>query len=192
MKIFDISQEVFGCEVFDGDPSPKKITEKNMLEGDGYNLTSFSMCAHNGTHIDAPYHFFSDGKTVENIPLDKTVGECYVVSFFGELTETDAEEILKKAHGKKKILLKGNATVTKESAEVLAKEKIDLIGVESQSVGPLDAPKEVHEILLAEGIVLLEGLRLNEVEEGDYFLSATPLKLGGSDGAPCRAILIEF
>ena len=59
MKIYDISQEVFSCEVYPGDPVPEKTALKSMQEGEVYNLTAFSMCAHNGTHIDAPIHFIN-------------------------------------------------------------------------------------------------------------------------------------
>ncbi len=50
MKIYDISQEVFSCEVYPGDPMPEKTALKSMQDGEVYNLTAFSMCAHNGTH----------------------------------------------------------------------------------------------------------------------------------------------
>ena len=65
-----------------------------------------------------------------------------------------------------------------------------MLGNESQTVGPEDAPMEVHLILLGAGVILLEGIRLAEVTEGVYFLSAAPLNLAGADGSPCRAILI--
>ena len=65
MKIYDISQEVFSCNVYPGDPKPERKTLSSTEKGDLYNLTAFSMCAHNGTHIDAPFHFLSEGKTVE-------------------------------------------------------------------------------------------------------------------------------
>ncbi len=68
---------------------------------------------------------------------------------------------------------------------------VRLVGVESQSVGPVDAPMKVHLILLRREIALLEGLVLEGVAEGRYFLSAVPLKLGGCDGAPCRAFLMS-
>ena len=64
MKIYDISQEVFSCGVYPGDPKPEKQTLCATADGELYNLTAFSMCAHNGTHVDAPYHFLHDGKTV--------------------------------------------------------------------------------------------------------------------------------
>ena len=57
MKIYDISQEVFGCVVYPGDPEPKKEVLSRMSDGALYNLTALSMCCHNGTHVDAPFHF---------------------------------------------------------------------------------------------------------------------------------------
>ena len=65
MKIHDISQEVFSCAVYPGDPKPERQVLCATAEGEAYNLTAFSMCAHNGTHVDAPFHFLGDGKTVE-------------------------------------------------------------------------------------------------------------------------------
>ena len=82
--------------------------------------------------------------------------------------------------------------VTLEAAEVFAKAGICLIGGESQSVGPEDAPMAVHKVLLAAEVVLLEGIRLQEVPEGVYFLNAAPISLAGADGAPCRAVLVDF
>lgn len=197
MKLYDISQEVFGCVVYPEDPTPKKESLSRMELGDLYNLTAFSMCAHNGTHVDAPYHFIEDGKTVEQIPLEKTVGLCYVAEWKGILDEENARQILRRAalavrESARRILLKGNVTVSAEAARVFAEGGVDLIGNESQTVGPEDAPVEVHKILLGADVVLLEGIRLSDVPEGVYFLSAAPLCLGGADGAPCRAILAEW
>ena len=97
MKIYDISQEVFSCAVFPGDPAPEKQTILSTQNGDICNLTALSMCAHNGTHIDAPFHFLADGKTVDQIPLHKTVGYCFVTDFAGTLTAQIAEQILNQA-----------------------------------------------------------------------------------------------
>ena len=197
LKFYDISQEVFSCAVYPGDPAPKREVLCTINDGALYNLTAFSMCAHNGTHIDAPSHFLRDGATIEQIPLEKTVGIAFVASHDGDVTAADAQNILQraeKAHAEaaKKILLKGKAIVTIEAAEVFAGANIDLVAVESQTVGPEDAPMAVHLALLKKGVVLLEGVRLHEVLEGAYFLSAAPLALGGADGAPCRAVLVTL
>lgn len=196
-RVYDISQEVFSCEVYPGDPKPERRVMCDMNAGEPYNLTAFSMCAHNGTHIDAPRHFLRDGATVEQIPSEKTVGWCYVASHKGEVSAVDARAMLTRAaalcaEASKKILIKGNSVVTSEAAEVFAAAGCDLIGNESQSVGPVDAPMQVHLILLGAEVVLLEGIRLGEAEQGVYWLNAAPLKLGGAEGAPCRATLTQI
>ncbi len=196
MKIYDISQEIFGCQVYPGDPTPQKRVLSSMEKGDLYNLTAFSMCAHNGTHIDAPFHFIKDGKTVDSIGLDTFIGMAYVTEHNGIVSADDATEMLEKAKKQnsdaaKRILIKGEAEVSAESAKVFAESNILLLGNESQTVGPENAPMEVHLILLGAGVVLLEGIRLSEVSEGVYFLNAVPLNLSGSDGSPCRAVLIS-
>ena len=194
MKVYDISQEVFSCTVFPGDPSPIGRKMETIQGGGVCNLTELTMCAHNGTHVDAPYHFIDEGKTIDEMPLDAFVGDCYVVHHTGDVTREDAENILEKATANgagQRILIGGKATVTADAAKVFANAKIKLIGNESQTVGPENAPKEVHMILLGEEIVLLEGIVLKDVPEGKYLLNAAPLNLGGCDGAPCRAILIE-
>ena len=190
-KIYDISQEVFSCAVYPGDPKPEKQIVYSTGAGDLYNLTSFAMCAHNGTHVDAPFHFLHNGKTVDQMDLNTFVGECYVARHEGDVTAADAEDILKKADGAERILIAGKATVTTEAAEVFATGGIKLLGNAGQTVGPEDAPMQVHLILLSRGIALLEGIVLDEVPEGRYFLSAAPLNLSGADGAPCRAYLIQ-
>ena len=89
-----------------------------------------------------------------------------------------------------KVHNRSDRTQTIHPAKVFASKGILLLGNESQTVGPEDAPMEVHLVLLGAGVVLLEGIRLAEVEEGRYFLCAAPLNLSGADGSPCRAFLI--
>lgn len=191
MKIYDISQEVFSCAVFPGDPSPQREIMLSIKDGAVCNLTALHMCAHNGTHVDAPFHFLGDGKPVDQIALDVFVGRCFVARHEGDVTAADAGDILAKAEGAERILIAGLATVTAEAAEVFAASGIKLIGNESQTVGPESGPMQVHLILLSRGIALLEGVVLKNIPEGRYFLSAAPLNLAGADGAPCRAYLIE-
>jgi len=195
MKIYDISQEVFGCQVYPGDPAPQKETLSSIEKGDLYNLTAFSMCAHNGTHIDAPFHFIRDGKTVDAVGLEAFIGMAYVAEHCGIVSGADAAKIIEKAKEKhpeaaRRILIKGDAVVSLEAANVFASSGMLLLGNESQTVGPEDAPMAVHLALLSAGVVLLEGIRLAAVPEGIYVLNAAPLNLSGADGAPCRAILI--
>lgn len=192
--IIDISQEIFSCKVFPGDPAPAMERILSTEKGDICNLTAFSMCAHNGTHVDAPFHFIQNGDTVDKMGLEPFVGECYVARHEGNVTAKDAANILDKARlagAAERILIAGRATVTADAARIFSQAGIKLLGNESQTVGPEDGPMEVHLILLGAGVVLLEGIILTDVVDGKYFLSAAPLNLGKCDGAPCRAFLMK-
>lgn len=195
MKIYDISQEVFGCKVFPGDPAPERKVLSSMDTGALYNLTAISMCAHNGTHVDAPFHFVNDGKKIDEVALEAFVGMAFAAEHQGTVTADDAAGMLERARAlnpeaARRILIKGKSVVSAEAAEVFAAAGILLLGNESQTVGPEDAPVAVHHILLGADVVLLEGIRLADVPEGVYLLNAAPLNLGGAEGSPCRAILI--
>ena len=196
MKIYDITQELIGGRVFPGDPSPRIERIMSIDSGDVCNLSAAYMCLHNATHVDAPFHFISDGDTVEKIPLEYTVGYAYVCEHNGVLSGDDAEEVLSRAADAqadcfKRILLKGSTTVSADAARVFAAGGVLLVGNESQTVGPEDAPMEVHLTLLGAKVVLLEGIRLTDIPVGVYLLCAAPLLVGGADGAPCRAVLIQ-
>lgn len=197
MKIYDISQEVFSCQVFPGDPAPKKEVIKKISEGSVSNLSAFSMCSHNGTHVDAPNHFVDNGKKIDEMGLENFVGMAYVAEHEGMVTAEDATAIIERARKAdvdcaKIILIKGEIEVIDEAAAVFAGAGLKLIGVESQTIGPEDGRYEVHRILLGAEVVILEGIRLGAVKEGKYFLSAAPINLGGCEGAPCRAVLVDL
>lgn len=193
MKVYDIAQEVLSCRVYPGDPIPK--AEQLVAIGKNgaiYNMTSLSMCNHNGTHVDAPAHFIENGTTIDQMPVDTFVGPCIVVRHEGDVTADDAQRMLRLAGDAERLLIAGPAVVTAEAAEVFAASSLRLIGNESQSVGPVNAPAAVHRLLLGRGMALLEGVVLDGIPEGRYILSAAPLNLAGCEGAACRAVLIDL
>lgn len=188
-QIYDIGKELFSSPVYPGDPKPEKSTFLAIEKGDICNLTIIKMGSHNGTHLDAPKHFCQGKGGVDTIPLEKCVGYCKVVEISGVITGKDMERFL--ADGTKKLLLKGEILLTPEAARVIADAKIDLIGVESQTVGESHTQPVIHEILLSVEVVILEGLVLKQVKPGQYFLAAQPLKWEGLDGSPVRPVLIS-
>lgn len=185
--IFDITQEHFSSHVYPGDPAPHFTRLSQIGDGAVCNCTFLEMHAHNGTHVDAPRHFLDDGATVEALDPAIFVGPCRVVTPGRDL---DAAGVATLAlDGVTRLLLRG-ATVLPGAAAALARRGIVLVGVEDQSVAAADVTAQVHIELLSVPIIPLEGLTLDGVPDGDYLLSACPLKLGESDGAPCRALLI--
>ncbi len=189
MTIYDISRELLSAPRYPDDDGPKLETVMSMAEGSMYNLSNLHMCVHNGTHVDAPLHFIEDGESIENVSLDKCVGYCTVIECDHPLTGQEAEELLPVI--RKRLLIKGNGSITQSAAFVLAQGGIKLVGVETMSVGDPSAPRAVHLELLGAGAALLEGLNLSKVEVGDYYLVAAPLKIKGAEGSPCRAVLLK-
>ena len=190
MKIYDISQELFSSRLFPGDAAPTVERISQIKKGDICTVTTMHISAHHGTHVDAPCHFIEDGKTIDQLELSKFVGEAKVVTVSGVLTAADVDALL--VNLPKKLLLRGDVELSTDAATAFVRHGVELIGIESPSIAPVADPQPVHMILLGAGVIALEGLNLQDVPDGDYFLSALPLKLAGSDGSPCRAVLFEW
>ena len=190
MKIYDISQELFGSFVFPGDITPKWERVLKISEGSPCNLTNLTMCVHNGTHVDAPYHFLDDGKTIESLDLDKCIGMATLVTSSGILEEEEARKIIETCE--KRLLIKGDVLLSAAASEVFAEAGIILIGIEASSIDQGGESFHNHYTLLKKGIVIVEGLRMGDVTPGNYLLNCAPLNLAGCDGSPCRAVLIDL
>ena len=189
--IHDISRDILTSKVYEGDPQTEVNRIKSIENGDDYNLSAISMSTHTGTHIDAPLHFSSDGSSISKMRLNTFTGKCTVVTVNGILTGEDMDKIL--AHSRKKLLLHGNckAFVSAFAARVLADSDVVMIGTDAQSIAPEYDENETHKILANAGFAILENLDLSDIADGDYELFAFPIKLGGLEAAPCRAILFE-
>ena len=213
MKIYDISVPITpDMPVWPGDPAVDLQQVSAISSGDSANVTHLSMSAHTGTHIDAPKHFIDTGKTIGQIPLEKLVGEVLVMQIDHSIDVISKTVLqshpnrspLENAH---KVLFRTrNSTLWHQSpsefrmdyvgidasgAEFLAGLGLDLIGIDYLSIAPYDETLTPHQILLAEDIVLLEGLDLSNVRAGIYELYCLPIHLPGCDGAPARVILVD-
>ncbi len=190
MKIYDISRELFSARVFPGDPAPSLRPVSRISEGKACDLTEITLGSHNGTHMDAPRHFYEDGRTIDKLELEKCVGPCRVVSWEGKLSPEAVKQAL--AGGVKRLLIKGDCEITPEAARTMTRLGLWFLGVEGLTVGPMESPMEVHKELLGHEVVILEAAVLTDVPAGDYFLVSAPIKYGGIDGAQARPILLEL
>lgn len=190
MQIFDISREIFTAPIYDGDPPPRYKWIKNFHSGDNYNLSVVAMTNHTGTHLDAPRHFIKGGHSIDECALEKCYGPCTVVTIEGILTGEDMDELLPYCKSRLLIHGGGNASLSLSAARVMTDNGLDLVGIDSVSIA-YDDEAEVHKVLLSNGTLILENICLDDVRDGDYILSACPLKLGGLEASPVRAILIS-
>ena len=191
MIIHDISRDTINTPVYDGDPETRAEKIKSIENGDGYNLTEISMSVHSGTHIDAPLHFYDEGSSIDNIRLNTFFGKCTVISVSGILTGEDMERLL--PYCKRRVLFhgEGKTFISHSAAIVLAESRVVLVGTDAQSIAPSFDEERTHRELARAGIVILENLNLSAIDDGEYDLCAFPIKLGGLEAAPCRAIILE-
>ena len=189
MRIIDISKEAFTAPNYDDDPQPRYKWHRNIKNGSEYNLSIINMTTHTGTHLDAPLHYFSDGDSVDSLTLEKCYGACTVVTINGVLTGEDMDKLL--PYCKKRLLIhgRGRASLELSAARVLNENGIVLVGIDSVSISFSEQEEAVHRELLSNGTLILENLDLENAADGNYILSAFPLKLGGLEASPVRAVL---
>jgi arylformamidase len=190
--------------VWPGDPAPERGLVSSMADGAVCNVTRLSLCAHNGTHVDAPFHFIADGRTIETITPDLLCGRCRVVDCgdadwitrdvvtgFGL---APSSRVLFRTRNSR---LWGSPEFAKDAvgfdpggAKAVVQAGVSLVGIDYLSVGNFHKHGiKVHHTLLGAGIPLIEGLNLREAPAGEYELFCAPLLLPGADGAPARVFL---
>ena len=184
-RIIDITRELTATPVHPGNTVPELRRVRRMEDGAVNNLSDITMCVHNATHADAPLHFIADGADIAQCPPEIFVGECLVISFAGDITAEQIDGLPRC----RRLLIKGDATVTEGAARAMVARGIILVGIERSAIGVPGSTRPVHCILLEAGVGILEGLDLSGAPEGRAFLMAAPLKISGSEGAPCRALL---
>ena len=198
-----------GMAIWPGDVTIKIERRRSMERGDAANNSAISLGVHTGTHMDAPKHFIKDGKSIDKLPLETSVGPARIIEIKDKIS-IKPEEL--KQHNIKKgerILFKTVNSprcwqtdafvndfvfVTRDAAQFLVDAGVILVGVDYLSVGsPMDPEKtmrpDTHQILLGAGLYLIEGLNLTAIKAGDYNLICLPLKLMDAEGSPVRAIL---
>jgi arylformamidase len=205
MKIYDISVPLTsGMHVYPGDPPFLFERRQSMAQGDPANVSYCGMGTHTGTHIDAPFHFVETGRKVEEIPLNLLIGRTRVVEITApRIDEQVLEEFNLDDHvrvifktrnsylwNRSATFLEDYVYITPGAARSLVENGIKLVGIDYLSVEKYGSTDyATHKELLSNGVVIIEGLNLSEVDAGEYELICLPLKLMDSDGAPARAIV---
>lgn len=207
MRIYDISLTLSTETVRWVTAQPfELIGRKRMNRGDKNNSSSIHASVHAGTHVDAPFHFVSDGATIESLPLDLFLGTARVCQLQGVAQISAADVRGLDLAGEKRVLFKTrNSQLLQKStydpafvpfsvdgAHALVSLGVQLVGLDYLSVAPADQQVPVHRAFLDRGVILLEGIDLSEVPPGHYELICPPIKVAGSDGSPCRAVLREL
>ncbi len=190
MRIIDITLPLGPqTPVYPGDPAVEVTRLREAGTGDQYALSRLTLGSHSGTHVDPPAHFLPGGTTVDALPLEPFLGPARLADVaFGR--PVLAQDLAPSLPAERLLLRTGGMPLTAEAARAVAAAGVRLLGVDGLSVAPAEAPGEVHRILLAAGVVIVEGLALTDVPPGAYTLVCLPLKLQGGDGAPARAVLI--
>jgi arylformamidase len=190
-KVIDISRDLNTGIVYPGDPVPSFSAFSSIAAGDACNMALMTTVLHAGTHADAPLHFIRTGKDIASLPLEPFVGECTVL----ETAETvlTGQYVNENFPRVERLLIKsgGKAYFDRTGAEEAAYMGIRLIGMDGMSVGCPADQTGPHRALLGEGVAVLENLDLTNVKPGRYFLLAQPVKIGGMDAAPVRAVLLD-
>jgi arylformamidase len=202
----DVSVPVLNrMPVWPGSPPVELIRRLDLSRGDPVNDTTLRFSVHTGTHLDAPLHFLANGASVDNLRLDVLIGPAWVTDLPG--AEAVTAELLEAAGvpaGVTRLLVRTRnsvhwerdasfrtdyAALTADAAQWVVDRGIQLIAVDYLSVQRFDDGPATHLILLGAGVVVVEGLNLAAVEQGEYDLLCLPLRLVGAEGAPARAVL---
>jgi arylformamidase len=207
MKIYDISLNLSPSTVHWVTSQPFELIErKRTNRGDPNNSSSMHTSVHAGTHVDAPFHFVPGGAAIDTLPLDVFMGPARVCAVDVATKITASDVVGLNLKGERRVLFKTrNSSLLRkpaydpsfvafsvDAAKALVDEGVQLVGLDYLSVARPDEQVPVHRAFLDHGVVLLEGVDLTAVEPGRYELICFPIKIAGSDGAPCRAVLREL
>ena len=204
MKIYDITVAISSdLPVYPGDPPVRIEPVARMAQGDPANVSLVTLSTHSGTHLDVPRHIRDSGLAADELPLAALVGPVLVAEIRGVQAIGRRELARLPVRGEERLLLKtdnsGNwekreflaefAHLTEDGARFLVEAGIRLVGIDYLSIERFPGDGALHRYLLDNGVLILEGLALEEVPPGHYELICLPLKVRQGDGAPVRAIL---
>ena len=197
-----------GGLVYPGNPEIRIELQQAIARGAGANVSSIAFGSHTATHVDAQKHFRDDGITVDHLSLDDLIGPALVVRFDDSVKAISRKDLgSRNLTGHRRVLFATRNSrlqretadfvpdytfVAPDAAEYLVDIGVRLVGVDYLSIEQFHSGHHrTHHTLLDKAVIIIEGLQLQDVPEGEYELVCLPLKIVGCDGAPARAILIE-
>lgn len=205
MRILDISMSVKpNMAVYKGkeEKRPEITIDGDFNTGTAYE-SRLHMNLHTGTHIDRPLHMIPGGATVESLDLSQVITPCLVLDLTQVQVSIKKEDlvgkeipqgsfVLLKTRNSFEDILEGDFIyLDRTGAGYLSELKLNGVGIDSLGIERNQPEHETHLMLLESGAVILEGLRLGEIEEGEYLLSAAPILIEHVEAAPVRAYLIK-
>ncbi|MBI2370778.1 MAG: cyclase family protein [Deltaproteobacteria bacterium] len=190
---------------------PPTVRTLKQVGRDPFNIMEYTTCTHIGTHLDAPMHFQPGGQTIEQLPLERLVGEAAVVSMkkgrVEPITIKDLEGATPQVRDGDMVLFHTgwgakwgtdeyheHPYLADELVDWLVARKVPLIGVDFVTPDlPFQLRKPgftypIHRGLLPRGILIIENLNLEAVAGQRVILHAFPVKIRGGDGAPVRVV----
>lgn len=206
MAFYDISMEIHENMMVYKNKESKKPTREILLnyQDNGINESKMLMDLHTGTHIDAPYHMLSDGKTIEEMDVSKLIRKVKVLDLSDindRITDIDLEKkdiaqneflLLKTKNSFYDEYLVEFVFLDKSGASYLRDKGVQGIGIDALGIERSQPDHETHKILMGSGCIIIEGLRLKDISEGEYLMYALPLKIRGGDGAPARVVIEDL
>lgn len=208
MKIFDISWPLSSATTSYKDKHTIRFEETKNFNKDGVRETIITLSSHSGTHVDAPSHFLRDGKTIDEMHLDRLIGRCLVLNLEtvdAAITHEDLKKYADEIQENDIVLLKTANSLKKTTdkfwpdfiylavsgANYLYERGVKAVGIDYLGIERGNPDHDTHQFLMKRDIAIIEGLRLGHVQEGRYQLYCLPLNIVGLEAAPARAILIK-
>ena len=205
MKIHDVTRLISEDMTVYKDRESKKIKRTVVADYEmaDYYESRMDMDMHCGTHIDAPLHMIKGGDTIDKYDLSKFIGDCKLFDL------TDVDEAIRKKDIENLDIQKDDIVIFKtknsfdegynpkfvyieeDAALYLSEKGIKTVGIDAMSIERDKKEHPSHKIILGANIGVIEDLYLKNVGQGQYFLSALPLNIRGSEASPIRAVLIE-
>ncbi|MBM4055567.1 MAG: cyclase family protein [Planctomycetes bacterium] len=205
MAFYDVTLPISDSMItWPSDPAVSVKKTSMISRGDSCNVSELKIGSHCGTHIDAPYHFLENGRTIDQIILENLIGDAMIFEFDNQekIDVSDVKRLrldnvkrvifktINSSYWKLSAFKKDFVYITKEAAQYLVDRGIQLVGVDYLSIEKFNSQKaETHGVFLQNNVVVLEGLDLSLVAAGNYELIALPLKIKSGDGSPARVIL---